>query len=303
MNSTEAVWIEKDEESLRLDKLLFLRFPQFSRTYFQNLIETGNVLVNGERVKKRETFSKGDEIEICFQLTPEIHLEPQNIPLDILFEDDFILAIHKPAGMVVHPAPGHPHSTFVNALLYHCQHLENSGLDPLRPGIVHRLDKDTSGVLLAAKTAEAHRALVNMFSQRQVRKTYLAVAVGTPPEGRISAPIKRHPFRRQEMSVEPDGKEAISDIKVIKKSAELSLVEIDLITGRTHQIRVHLKHLKAPVLGDTVYGSEGTNKKLAVKRQLLHAAKVQFVHPFTSEKIQLSAPLPVDMKIFWEFLP
>lgn len=296
MTSIEALFVQDEESGLRLDKLLSARFPTFSRTYFQSLIEKGAVLVNGTPWKKREKPSSGDEIEVCFQLTSEIALEAENIPLEILYEDEHLLAINKPAGMVVHPAPGHPKSTFVNALLYHCKNLELAGSDPLRPGIVHRLDKDTSGVLIAAKTSEAHRALVSLFSERKIQKTYLAVAVGSPPEGRLSAPMKRHFTRRQEMAVDPSGKEAISDIKVLKKSEILSLVEIGLITGRTHQIRVHLKHLKTPVLGDAVYGSESSNEKFGISRQMLHAARTKFTHPFTGEELFLEAPLPQDMQ-------
>lgn len=299
MSSTEALLVQEEEAGIRLDKLLSVRFPTFSRTYFQSLIEKGSVLVNGEPQKKREKPLVGDEIEICFELPPEIALEAENIPLDILYEDEHIISINKPAGMVVHPAPGHPRSTFVNALLFHCKSLEKAGADPLRPGIVHRLDKDTSGVLLAAKTSEAHRALVELFSQRKIQKSYVAVAIGTPPEGRLSAPMKRHPIRRQEMAVDETGKEAISDIKVLKKNSALSFVEIGLITGRTHQIRVHLKHLKTPVLGDPIYGSESTNKKYGVQRQLLHAAKVKLIHPFTGKELILQAPLPEDMRPFW----
>lgn len=302
MTSIEALFVQYEESGLRLDKLLSARFPTFSRTYFQSLIEKGAVLVNGDPWKKREKPSPGDEIEVCFELPPEIALEAENIPLEILFEDEHLIAINKPAGMVVHPAPGHPKSTFVNALLYHCKNLELAGSDPLRPGIVHRLDKDTSGVLLAAKTSDAHRVLVSLFSERKIQKTYVAVAVGAPPEGRLSAPMKRHFTRRQEMAVDPAGKEAISDIKVLKKSPILSLVEIGLITGRTHQIRVHLKHLKTPVLGDAVYGSESSNKQFGVARQLLHAVRTQFTHPFTKEELVLHAPLPKDMRPFFDKL-
>lgn len=299
MPPTEAIFVQEEEKGIRLDLLLALRFPQFSRTYFQNLIEQGSVFVCGIPVKKREKPDLGDEIEICFTLPPEIQLEPQDIPLDILYEDEHLIVVNKPAGMVVHPAPGHPHSTFVNALLFHCKNITTTGKDPIRPGIVHRLDKDTSGILLAAKTTDAHRGLVELFSQRKIHKTYFAVAVGSPKEGRLSAPMKRHGVRRQEMTVDETGKEAISDIRVLKKGQTLSCVEIGLITGRTHQIRVHLKHLKTPVLGDVIYGSESANKKHNTKRQLLHAAKVMFNHPISGKEMDLQAPLPTEMNPFW----
>lgn len=286
--------VSAEEAHTRLDKLLSLRFPNYSRTYFQYLIERGCVLINGMPLKKREFPKVGDEIEICFLLTPEISLEPQNIPLDILFEDDHLIAINKPANMVVHPAPGHPNNTFVNALLYHCKNLPTS--DPLRPGIVHRLDKDTSGVLIAAKTTAAHAKLVELFSQRRIQKFYLAICVGSAKEGLIDAPIKRHPIQRKEMSVcFEGGKEAKSFCKLLKKNKKLSLVEVQLLTGRTHQIRVHLKYWGTPILGDSVYGSHSANKTFNVPRQLLHAHRINFTHPMTNAPLELLAPIEKDL--------
>ncbi len=303
---TDFFVVSSEEANTRLDKLLSIHFPEHSRTYFQYLIERGSVLVNGKPLKKRETPQVGDEIEICFLLTPEISLEPQNIPLDILFEDDHLIAVNKPANMVVHPAPGHPKNTFVNALLFHCRGNCNSlysipSMDPVRPGIVHRLDKDTSGVLIAAKTAQAHAKLVDLFSHRRIQKSYLAICVGTPREGLIDAPIKRHPIHRKEMAVcFEHGKEAKSICKVLKKNQHLSFVEIQLLTGRTHQIRVHLKHLGAPILGDLVYGSPSANKRFNSIRQLLHAHQLSFIHPMTNCPIHLKSPIPQDL---FQFIP
>lgn len=280
----------------RLDRLLTSHFPTYSRTYFQHLIENGFVMVNGVAVKKKDKPKVGDEIEICFQLTPEMNLEPENIPLDILYEDDHLIAINKPTGMVTHPAPGNYTGTFVHALLYHCQSLPCS--DTLRPGIVHRLDKDTSGVLLAAKTTEAHQKLVEMFSQREVEKVYVAICVGNPGEKTIEAPIKRHATKRKEMCVDPEGKPAISKCKVLKSNGKLSLVEIQIMTGRTHQIRVHMKHLGTPILGDPVYGLAAWNKKYSIERQMLHAYRLKFKHPITGVLMELEAPLPVSLKNF-----
>lgn len=277
---------------LRLDRLLTSHYPEHSRTYFQYLIENGFVLVNGHLLKKKDKPKIGDEIEVCFQLTPEISLEPENIPLNIVFEDDHLLVINKPAGMVVHPAPGHPRHTFVHALLYHCKGLPFA--DKLRPGIVHRLDKDTSGLLLAAKTLECHQKLISLFSERKITKKYLAICVGNPGDGTINAPIKRHKTRRQEMAVDPEGKEAISRVKLLKIEENLSLVEVELITGRTHQIRVHMKHRGTPVLGDPIYGSESANQKYGVTRQLLHAYNLEFEHPMTRVPVKLTAPIPSD---------
>ena len=296
---TDFFTVTPEEAATRLDKLLSIRFPEHSRTYFQYLIEQGCVLVNGVSLKKKETPNVGDEIEVCFLFTPEISLEPQDIPLDILFEDEHLIAANKPANMVVHPAPGHPDNTFVNALLFHCGNMSTSG--SIRPGIVHRLDKDTSGVLLAAKTATAHAKLVEIFSERRIQKTYLAICVGTPKEGLIDAPIKRHPIQRKEMAVcFENGKEAKSICKVLKKNQQLAFVEIQLLTGRTHQIRVHLKHVGAPVLGDSVYGSSNANKRFNAHRQLLHAYQLHFIHPMKNIPMYLEAPIPKDLLQFAE---
>ncbi|MBY0529729.1 MAG: RluA family pseudouridine synthase [Rhabdochlamydiaceae bacterium] len=293
---THEITVSQDEIGLRLDKLLALRFAHLSRTYFQYLIENGCVLVNGSIVKKREKPQIGDEIEVCFLLTPEISLEPENIPLDILYEDDYLLAINKPPGMVVHPAPGHPKGTFVNALLFHCKTLHPEQGD-LRPGIVHRLDKDTSGILLAAKTAEAHQKLVSLFSERKIQKHYLAITVGNPAEGWIEAPIGRHLIHRKEMCVNFEkGKEAKSYCTPLATNEKLALVDVQLITGRTHQIRVHLKFRNAPVLGDPLYGAISSNQHYQAKRQMLHAHRIRFEHPITQQTIELTAPLPADFE-------
>ena len=295
----EILIITEEDTSLRLDKFLCLKFPTCSRTYFQSLIEKGKVLINGISCKKREKPKTGDEIEICFELTPELSLEAQNIPLDILFEDDDLLVINKPPGMVVHPAPGHYRGTFVNALLFHCKGLDSQPEAPLRPGIVHRLDKDTSGALIAAKTSFAHKALVELFAERKIQKTYKAICLGRPTIFEISAPIKRHPTRRQEMAVCLEGgKAATTKLQIAAISSEMTLLDVELITGRTHQIRVHLKHIGCPILGDSVYGFEGSNTKWAAQRQLLHAEHLDFIHPRTGEKIEISAPIPADMQEF-----
>lgn len=289
----ESILVTEEEAGIRLDKLLSLRFPEYSRTYFQYLIESGGVLVNEHRWKKREIPKSGDEIEICFLLTPEITLEPEAIPLDILYEDEELLAVNKPAGMVVHPAVGHPCHTFVNALLFHCRYLEKG--ESLRPGIVHRLDKETSGVLLAAKTPKMHADLIELFSTRQIEKHYLAICLGNPGHATVTTAIGRHPIRRKEMAVvEEGGKTAITRFKTLKTHAHLALVEMDLITGRTHQIRVHMKHHGTPILGDPLYGCPTANQKYHVQRQLLHAHTLSFTHPRTGEKLVLTAPPPSD---------
>lgn len=285
-----------NDEEVRIDKLLSLKFPNHSRTYFQHLIEIGCVLINGEPVKKRVVPEEGDEIEVCFSATPEASITPEKIPLDILYEDEHILAINKPPGMVVHPAPGNWSGTFVNALLAHCQGIA-PGDDPLRPGIVHRLDKETSGVLVAAKTLAAHQKLIELFSNRKVDKLYLAICHGKPPNGLIDKPIGRHPVKRKEMTILPDGKEAITEIQVAAFNDKISLVLAKPKTGRTHQIRVHLKHLNSPVLGDSLYG-----KKEDHERHLLHAYRLQFDHPITKEPMKLIAPIPKDMALWLQKL-
>lgn len=291
----ESLIISPEEKGERLDIVLKNRYPSFSRTYMQFLIAEGAVLVNGEIVKKRTFLYEGDEIEICFILTPGINLTPQNIPLDILFEDDYLIAVNKPLGMVVHPATGHPQDTFVNALLYHCGEGAFAKED-IRPGIVHRLDKDTTGVLLAAKTPQAHRQLIELFSTRAIKKTYFAFCVGNPGHRTIDLPLGRHPIKRKEMAVVMEGgKSAVTLCKTLGQAENLSFVELGLITGRTHQIRVHLKHCNSPVLGDPVYGSSSANKHWNIFTQLLHAAHIEFIHPVTKNPISITAPLPSAM--------
>ena len=295
LSTHDTLFITAEEEGTRIDKLLAIRFPDHSRTYFQHLIDTGCVLINGDLVKKRVCPEEGDEIEICFQALPSPSIQAENIPLKILYEDEHILAINKPPGMVTHPAPGHWSGTFVNALLFHCEKLAPSE-DPLRPGIVHRLDKDTSGLLLAAKTLLAHQKLIEDFSSRKIEKTYLAVCVGRPSNGIINAPIGRHPTQRKEMAVLSDGREAVSVIQTLAFNDKFSLVLIRPKTGRTHQIRVHLRHVGCPILGDPIYGSEKANQALKPERLLLHAYRLGFAHPITKAPLQFSAPIPDDFK-------
>lgn len=293
--SSEIIIINPEEADERLDKVLANRYSELhSRTYFQYLIEQNSVLVNGELVKKRQRLEEGDEIQINFILTPEIKVEPEPIPLDILYEDDDIIVVNKPPGLVVHPAPGNWTGTFVNALLYHCKEIEPGG--SLRPGIVHRLDKDTSGVLVAAKSLLAHQRLIEMFSGRTVAKQYLAICSGNPGNRTINAPIGRHPVDRKRMTVIEKGRQAITHCKTLAARENLSLVRLDLETGRTHQIRVHLKSVNAPVLGDSAYGSESINRRYGANRQMLHAEKLAFKHPISGKTLEFRAEPPQDMK-------
>ena len=289
------------EELKRLDKLLSEKFKSSSRTYFQYLIENGSVLVNNKKIKKRFIPKIGDEIEIFFQALPDISLKAENIPLDILYEDEYIIAINKKANMVVHPAVGNWSNTFVNALLYHCKDLIYEDSD-IRPGIVHRLDKDTTGVLLAAKTIKAQQNLIEQFKNREIKKKYLAITINKPKNQILSAPIARHKIKRKEMTIVETGKEAITKIEVLKSNDKISLIEATPKTGRTHQIRVHLKHLLCPILGDETYGSKSHNNNYKVFAQLLHAHSIEFLHPITNVPLKITAPMTQNMQKFIEIL-
>lgn len=292
MADFETLLISEETTNERLDKWLKNHFPEYSRTYFQFLIEEGAVLVNGSIVKKKTPLFAFDEVEICFLLTPQIELKPEPIPLKIIFEDEHLLVIDKPVGMVVHPAPGHPSGTFVNALLHHCQNLDVQKND-LRPGIVHRLDKDTSGLLIAAKNGKTHRKLIEQFHSRSIEKTYLAICVGNAKERTIDAPIGRHPEKRKEMAINyENGKEAITHCRPLQSANGLSLVELTPKTGRTHQLRVHMRHIGTPILGDPIYGSSAMNKKLGISTQFLHAAQLKFTHPITNIPLSLASVAP-----------
>lgn len=297
-DESDLLIITEAEAGERLDKILAKRFKEvYSRTYFQYLIDEHLVLLNGKPVKKRMKPLLGDEIEIQFAASPEIQLAPEAIPLAIIYEDEYLIAVNKPAGMVVHPAPGNWSGTFVNALLFHCGQLAGHE-DSLRPGIVHRLDKETSGILVAAKTLEMQQKLIALFASRQVYKEYLAICLGCPGDGKIDAPIGRHPIRRKEMAIVPTGRQALSCFKTIGWNEKLSLVQIVIATGRTHQIRVHLKFRGTPILGDSLYGKSSINQSYGVHRQLLHAFAIKFQHPLTGNQLLLTAPLPEDMMHF-----
>jgi 23S rRNA pseudouridine1911/1915/1917 synthase len=297
----DRIWIQEEEAGERLDKVLASRFKEIhSRTYFQMLIDEQLVLVNGAPVKKRSKLQAGDEVEIQFALTPEIALTPENIPLDILYEDEYLLVINKPVGMVVHPAPGNWSGTFVNALLHHCRHVSciQEGAGDLRPGIVHRLDKNTSGALIAAKTITAQQRLTEMFAGREIYKEYQAICVGNPGNVEIAVPIQRHPIHRQQMAVaEPGkGKSALTKCETLVSDGKISIVKVIIATGRTHQIRVHLKHVGTPVLGDPVYGLTQINKKYHLSHQMLHAHVLRFKHPISGKEMEFTAPIPQEMQ-------
>ena len=285
--------MSKDEARLRLDRFLARQLPEYSRSRLQQLIRTGFVQLNSATTQPRQVVRSGDEIELTEPPVEKIEARPEPIPLEILFEDDDLIVINKPAGLVVHPGAGHRGGTLVNALLYHCPMLSGIG-GKERPGIVHRLDKETSGCLVVAKNDAAHRELSTQFADRIVEKVYLALAAGKLPKqsGVIEEKIGRHPVHRQRMSVtSPRGRAAKTEYRVVRSGDNASLIECRLHSGRTHQIRVHLHHLGHPVLGDKVYATRAAKD---FPRQMLHAWKIGFGHPGSGAWRNFEAPLPND---------
>jgi len=302
---TETLTIEHSHPGERLDTFLRRQWPATSRGAIQRLIEQGHITVNGQPTKPTHTPRAGEVVRIVWPEARSAEAEPEDIPLDVLFEDEALLVLNKPAGLVVHPAAGNEEHTLVNALLHHCAG-ELSGIGGVaRPGIVHRLDKETSGCLVVAKNDATHTALSSQFAGRTVEKIYLAIVCGVLPrdEGNIRAAIARHPTHRKRMAVrdEDEGRAAHTGYRVIERLRGATLVEVQLYTGRTHQIRVHFQHLGFPVAGDTTYGPRQT-KHLAeltryeAPRVLLHSHKLGFTHPATGEQRIFTAPWPADFE-------
>jgi 23S rRNA pseudouridine1911/1915/1917 synthase len=295
--STIDITIAEGESGFRMDKVL-ARHPQtgsLSRSQIKKYHGDGLVLVNGAVVPLKYKLADGDYVSISIPAPIPLKVEPENIPLEILFEDEHVIVINKQAGIVVHPSPGHEHSTLVHGLLHHCRDLSGIG-GVLRPGIVHRLDKDTSGVLIVAKNDTAHHFLVKQFKDRLVKKAYYAILAGFPEymRGTISTMIGRHPIHRKKMAVlENKGRVAISHWQILECFQNHCYVRIDIETGRTHQIRVHMAHLGCPVLGDNLYGGK-KSKVPVVPRQCLHAGKLIIAHPATNRVMKFKAPLPSD---------
>jgi 23S rRNA pseudouridine1911/1915/1917 synthase len=302
---TETFTVEQSRPCARLDIFLREKFPAVSRGAMQRLIEQEFIRVNGQPTKATHSPRVGDVIEITFPDARPAEAQPENIPLDILFEDKSLLVVNKPAGLVVHPAAGHEEHTLVNALLHHCAGSLSGIGGVARPGIVHRLDKETSGCLVVAKNDETHLALSEQFSTRVVKKIYHAILCGVVPNdsGEIHAAIARHPTHRKRMAVhdDGDGRAAHTTYRVLEKLPFATYVEAQIHTGRTHQIRVHFQHLGYPVAGDDTYGAKA-NKELkeqtnyAAPRVLLHAKELTFVHPRTKKEKHFAAPLPKDFK-------
>ncbi len=277
------------ERGDRLDKALTKLLPQTSRSQVQRWIENGNVTVDGEVVKPRLKLKIGQVIQVTEPQSQRIDLAPEKIPLEIVYEDQDVVVVNKPQGMVVHPAAGHPNHTLVNALLYHCPLSTING--ELRPGIVHRIDKDTSGLLMVAKNDQAHQSLAAQLKAKTTAREYLALVHGVIKEGQgtINAPLGRSPKDRKRQAIVADGRPAVTHFRVVERYNKYTLVACRLETGRTHQIRVHMKSINHPLVGDPLYGPR---KTITGQGQFLHARLLGFNHPITGKRITLTAPLP-----------
>ncbi|MDY4444309.1 MAG: RluA family pseudouridine synthase [Butyricicoccus sp.] len=276
----------------RLDKLISEQLPELTRSAVQHLMQDGCVTIAGKPVKKNTRASAGDVITVELPEPREVEIEPENIPLDIVYEDEDIIVVNKPKGMVVHPAPGNWSGTLVNALMYHCGDSLSGINGEIRPGIVHRIDKDTSGLLVVAKNDRAHQSLAEQIKVHSAGRRYFAVVYGTPREqkGTVNAPIARHPVDRKKMAVLAGGREAITHYEVLEQYAGYSYLTFLLETGRTHQIRVHMAHIGHPIIGDPLYGPAKDKWKL--QGQCLHAGELTLTHPATGERMTFQAPLP-----------
>ena len=307
------ITVADTDAGLRLDRIVAKHCPQLSRTRVQELIASGLIRLNGKTAKDSHKVHAGDTIEVVPQPRPALRAEAETIPLDVLYEDEDVIAINKPAGMTVHAGAGNSHGTLVNALLGRGQSLSQSG-DTLRPGIVHRLDKETSGVLLVAKNDFAHARLAEAFRERSIQKIYVALVQGALKEerGRIELAIARDPNRRTRMTAKRaallhNAREARTDWQVLARIDSTSLLEVQLHTGRTHQIRVHFSALRHPIVGDTLYGAAGQlhvgrTTLPSLGRNFLHAAKIAFAQPRTGQPIHLTAPLPPELRAFLQKL-
>jgi 23S rRNA pseudouridine1911/1915/1917 synthase len=310
-NETVSLAVSESDSGARLDAYLATHIDGWSRARLQRLIEAGDVLVNSKLAKASYKVSTDDEVEVELTPPPESNFTPENIPLEIVFEDDHVIVINKPAGLVVHPAAGVNSGTLAHALAYHFRQLSNAG--SIRPGIVHRLDKDTSGLLVAAKTESAHENLSDQFRAREVFKSYVALVYGVVKQesGRIEQPIARDPRNRTRMAIVAGGRGALTLYKIRRSFNAFTLLDVELKTGRTHQIRVHLASLKHPVVADELYGGGRDNSVQDVqlrarirklKRQFLHAEKLGFRHPRTGERMHFVAPLPLELSQLLEAL-
>jgi len=292
----ELFFVSEEDEGIRLDIYITQEYDDLSRSYIQKLIRDNLIKVNNGIQKNRYIVKEGDEIEVCLPTNREIDIKPNNIPLDIIYEDNDVILINKPQGMVVHPAPSHYEDTLVNALLYHCGEELSSINGKNRRGIVHRIDKDTSGLLMVAKNDYAHKFLSQQLKEHSVIRKYNAIVFGNIKENKftVDAPIGRHPIKRLKMAVLEDGRNAITHVRVLEEFDGYTYIEARLETGRTHQIRVHLSYINHPILGDQVYGR--TTNKFNLKGQVLHAKTLGFIHPTKKEYMEFEAPLPMSFE-------
>ena len=290
----EPILLRASEESKnqRLDAFLASSLDGLTRSQATRLIESGEIAVNGRAVSKSYKLAGGEDIAVTLPEPEPVEAVPQDIPLDVVYEDADVIVVNKPSGMVVHPAPGHPDGTLVNALLYHCAGTLSGIGGALRPGIVHRIDRDTSGLIIAAKNDVAHQYLSAQLADHTLARTYECIVVGALREdrGTVNAPIARHPTDRKRMAVVADGREAVTHWEVIARYPGYTHVRCRLETGRTHQIRVHMAYIGHPILGDTVYGAK--KEVPGLTGQCLHAVGLRFLHPRTHEVVELSCPLP-----------
>ncbi len=301
---SESFVIERSLPNERLDTFLRRRYPAASRSAFQRLIEEGHVTVNGAKTKPTHSPRAGERVEVHWPQARPAEAQPENIPLDILFEDDSLLVLNKPPGLVVHPSAGHDEHTLVNALLHHCRGRLSGVGGVARPGIIHRLDKDTSGCMVVAKTDATHIALSNQFAGRSVGKLYHAIVCGElqRTRGEIRAAITRHPSHRKRMAVDEErGRTARTSFRVLQPLNSATLVEAVLHTGRTHQVRVHFQFLGHPLVGDTTYGQRQNRRLIELTgcrapRQMLHAQELSFTHPHSAERLSFQAPWPEDFR-------
>ena len=292
----EPIRLRASEESKnqRLDAFLASSLDGLTRSQATQLIESGEVAVNGRAVSKSYKLAGGEDIAVTLPEPEPVEAVPQDIPLDVVYEDADVIVVNKPSGMVVHPAPGHPDGTLVNALLYHCAGTLSGVGGALRPGIVHRIDRDTSGLIIAAKNDAAHQYLSAQLADHTLARTYECIVVGALREdrGTVDAPIARHPTGRKRMAVVAGGREAVTHWEVIARYPGYTHVRCRLETGRTHQIRVHMAYIGHPILGDTVYGAK--KEVPGLTGQCLHAVGLRFLHPRTHEVVELSCPLPEE---------
>ena len=291
MNSFEII-VEESDINKRIDVFLAKNLESFSRSYIQDLIKKGKATIGGKSIKANYRLRNGDNVVLNIPKPEPLEILPENIPLDILYEDNDVILVNKPKGMVVHPAAGHYSGTLVNALLYHCKDNLSGINGVLRPGIVHRIDMDTTGVIIACKNDNAHQNIAKQLAEHSITRRYIAIVNGNlkEAEGVVDAPIARAKNDRKKMAVDKDGKTAVTHYKVLERLKNYTYIECVLETGRTHQIRVHMSYINHPLLGDEIYS--GKKESMKLQGQCLHAMVLGFIHPTTNEYMEFEAPIP-----------